>query len=131
MKYLIGLLLFASTASATTYTNLVRAIHMVESGGQINAKDGDNGRAIGPFQIHKSYWADATTYDKTIGGRYEDCRNYDYALKIVNAYLHRYGKRFIEAENWQALARIHNGGPNGWKIKATLRYWERVKRHMD
>lgn len=28
---------------------------------------------------------------------------------------------------YEVLARIHNGGPNGWKKRSTLRYWARVK----
>ena len=28
------------------------------------------------------------------------------------------------------LARIHNGGPNGYKNKLTVKYWEQVKKHL-
>jgi len=28
------------------------------------------------------------------------------------------------------LARIHNGGPNGYKSKLTIKYWERVKKYL-
>ena len=28
------------------------------------------------------------------------------------------------------LARIHNGGPDGYKSKLTIKYWERVKKHL-
>ena len=28
------------------------------------------------------------------------------------------------------LARIHNGGPNGFKNPATVAYWEKVKKYL-
>lgn len=31
---------------------------------------------------------------------------------------------------YEVLARIHNGGPDGWRKEATKKYWERVKRHL-
>lgn len=89
---------------------------------------GDNGRAIGPFQIWKSYWQDAVEHDKNIGGRYEDCKNEDYARRIVLAYWDRYAPADATDEQ---LARIHNGGPKGHKLKATLKYWAKVKKEMN
>lgn len=113
---------------STTYGELVAAINQVEAGGRhANVPDGDSGLAIGPFQIHRDYWQDAVDYDQSIGGNYGDCRNYNYALKVVNAYLRRYAKKYIASENWEAVARIHNGGPNGYKHKSTVAYWLRVK----
>ena len=29
------------------------------------------------------------------------------------------------------IARIHNGGPNGWKKKSTDAYWAKVKKELD
>ena len=39
---------------------------------------GDQGRAIGPYQIWKSYWSDATDFAKSIGGKYEDVKEKGY-----------------------------------------------------
>lgn len=104
------------------------AIKQVETGG---CKDpskavGDNGKAIGPFQIHYVYWKDAVEYDPSIGGKYSDCKNEEYARKVVVAYLSRY------TPNWnpQTVARIHNGGPKGHKKSATIKYWNKVKENM-
>jgi hypothetical protein len=126
-------LLFASYAYGTekTYDDLIHAIHMVEASGRMNPPDGDQGQAIGPFQIHRAYWQDAVVYDKSLGGTYQDCRNYQYARKIVDAYFRRYGMNYIEQRDWKALARIHNGGgPNGATNPNTLVYWEKVKKHL-
>ena len=83
---------------------------------------GDAGKAIGRYQIHKPYWTDATQYDKTIGGCYDDCKKKSYAEKVVTAYLKRYGKRFIDSKDYVSLARIHNGGPSGHSAKCTEGY---------
>ena len=39
-------------------SKLFHAIQMVETGGQTNPENvvGDGGKAIGPYQIHESYW---------------------------------------------------------------------------
>ncbi|MEI6415505.1 MAG: transglutaminase N-terminal domain-containing protein [Pseudomonadota bacterium] len=39
-------------------------------------------------------------------------------------------ERFIRAENWEALARIHNGGPTGYRRPSTLNYWDRVQSNL-
>ena len=52
-----------------SYSNdeLVKAIHKVESGGRVGKILGDNGRALGPLQIHYANWKDAISFDKSIG----------------------------------------------------------------
>ena len=108
---------------------ILDAIHQVETGGCKNPSEavGDGGKAIGPFQIHQSYWADAVEHDPSIGGVYADCKNEAYARQIVIAYLSRYCKSWSD-EN---CARIHNGGPSGGKRKATVKYWQKVQKHLD
>jgi soluble lytic murein transglycosylase-like protein len=105
---------------------LLAAIRQVESGGNDNAV-GDQGRAIGPYQVWEIYWKDAVEYDKTIGGSYKDCYNPEYAKRVVIAYLSRYAPKNATAED---LARIHNGGPSGHKKSATIKYWKKVEKEM-
>ena len=116
-----------TAATASTSNSLLYAIHQVESSG--STKDniiGDKGKAIGPLQIHKAAWIDATQYDKSIKGSYQDCYKLDYSRKIFLAYMQRYGKgKTIEQQ-----ARIWNGGPKGYKKSATIKYWEKVKGHL-
>ena len=101
------------------------AIRQVESGGDCTLV-GDGGRAIGPYQIHREYWADAIAADKTLGGKYEDCRGEAYARRVVKAYLSRYGKGKSDAQ----MARIHNGGPRGHLKPATLKYLAKIEKEM-
>ena len=53
---------------------ILDAIRFVESSGRDDVPDGDDGRAIGPFQIHEVYWRDAAAFDPDLGGTYQDCR---------------------------------------------------------
>jgi hypothetical protein len=116
----------APRAALTRYAKLLEAIRQVESHGNPNLV-GDNGKAIGSFQIWRTYWKDAVEHDKTIGGKYEDCKNDEYAKRIVLAYWDRYAPK--NATNEQ-LARIHNGGPQGWKNSNTIKYWNKVKKEL-
>ena len=106
--------------------DLLTAIRQVESNGNDNAV-GDNGKAIGPYQIWYSYWKDAVEYDKTLGGCYEDCYKPEYARRVVIAYLSRYAPKNATAQD---LARIHNGGPKGYKNSKTIKYWNKVKKEL-
>jgi hypothetical protein len=130
MRILLFILLSFAVKAANLDAGFVRALHKVETGGRNGAILGDNGRALGPFQIHKNYWLDAVTFDKSIGGKYADCANYSYSLKIVTAYLNKYGKAAILKKDYKSQARIHNGGPNGLDKEQTNIYWLKVKKNL-
>lgn len=104
----------------------MEAIRQVESHGNPNLV-GDNGKAIGSFQIWRTYWQDAVEHDSSIGGKYEDCKNDEYAKRIILAYWDRYAPKNATDEQ---LARIHNGGPQGWKNPKTVKYWNKVKKEL-
>jgi hypothetical protein len=88
---------------------------------------GDGGRAIGPYQIWREYWKDAVEWDKTIGGRYEDCMDKAYSERIIRAYWSRYAPKGATVEQ---LARIHNGGPKGHLRSGTAKYWKKIVKAM-
>jgi hypothetical protein len=115
--------------SNKNYSNLelAKAIHQVESSGRTgNNIIGDNGRAIGPLQIHYSNWKDATDFDKKIGGKYSDCHKLEYSKLIFDAYLRRYGN----GKSAEDRARIWNGGPKGSEKSVTKHYWKEVKKNL-
>ena len=109
---------------------LLNALAVVESNNNDMAV-GDNGRAIGRFQIWEIYWHDAVAFAPCIKGEYKDVTDKDYAERIITAYLLRYAKESVESKDFERLARIHNGGPKGYKKKATLKYWNRVEKELD
>ena len=108
-------------------TELIDALIQVESNGNDDAV-GDNGNAIGCLQIWKIYHTDATERSN-IGGKYLDCYTRSYSILVFDAYMRRYARSAwtdplkFDAEK---VARIHNGGPRGYKKKATEKYWKKV-----
>lgn len=119
---------------------LFDAIKKQETG---NEKDpltavGDEGRSIGPFQIMKSYWADAAEYDDSLkdnGGSWEKTQgpgSVEYSKRVIQAYMNKYATeaRLGRPPTYEDIARIHNGGPNGYKKDSTKKYWEYVERNL-
>lgn len=114
-----------------TLEQLLDAIAQVES----NCNDlaiGDSGKAIGRFQIHKSYWIDGTAYLK-VSWPYSDVKDVVKARQVVRAYLAQYAtkKRLGRIPTLEDMARIHNGGPDGYKKAATKKYWIKIKNVLD
>lgn len=107
---------------------VIGAIRAVESGGDDNAV-GDGGQAIGPYQIHRGYWQDATRF-LGVDWPYSDARDPVKAARAVRAYTSHYAAYYRRPWTPETIARIHNGGPAGWKKTATLPYWSRVQNRM-
>ncbi len=125
-----------------SFEDLLDAIEQVESGGDPNAV-GDDGAAIGAYQIHKIYVDDVNRiialYMKDVNFRftYKDRWDKDKSGTMVGIFTNHYTKFYV-VETWrlgmsnnEARARIHNGGPTGWKKDCTKAYWEKVKRAFE
>jgi hypothetical protein len=117
--------------SDSEWRSFYDALRQTETGAEPNeglGAVGDNGNAIGPYQIWDAYYADAKQYDSGIGGVYEDVKN-DKALseRVVKAYICRYLPKNGSMED---AARIHNGGPKGHKKKSTLGYLKKFKKFL-
>ena len=103
---------------------------IVESGGDASAI-GDNGAAVGCLQIHKIVVDDVNrVYDTSFvyADRYDRAKS----IELAKLYLKHYctEKRLGRQPTVQDAARIWNGGPNGYKKKATLPYWRKVKQQI-
>jgi len=105
--------------------NLITALMIVESSGNDQAI-GDNGRAIGPLQIHREVILDVNRFTGS-HYRHQDMTNRVQARAVCEAYLKHYGKGCTTEQ----LARKWNGGgPSGDKKKATEAYWNKVRKHL-
>jgi hypothetical protein len=109
---------------------LLTALIAVESNGNPNAI-GDDGLAYGCLQLHAGYVQDATEYARQ-DWTHEDAFDPATARQIVRAYMARYAteRRLGRTPTYEDVARIHNGGPNGYKKAATDKYWQKVKKKL-
>ena len=120
-----------------TFDDLLDAIEWVESKGDPDAV-GDNGKAIGSFQIWKIYVDDVNRILKLQGIE----RHFFYRARLSRSasremamiYLIYYSDK-AEVGSWDAYletaARIHNGGPKGYLKESTKPYWLLVKARME
>jgi soluble lytic murein transglycosylase-like protein len=114
-----------------TILTLIFALIAVESNGNDRAI-GDNGLAYGCLQLHAAYVKDAAEYAKK-DWTHQDAFDRETSIDIVLAYMSRYATearlgRPVTAED---IARIHNGGPNGYKKEATVKYWKKVEAQLN
>jgi hypothetical protein len=108
----------------TTLSNLISALIIVESSGN-DLAIGDNGRAVGPLQIHRGVVLDV---NRITGSHYrhQDMTNRVAARAVCQAYLTHYGR----GATTEQLARRWNGGPTGDRKSATVAYWAKVKKEL-
>lgn len=127
MKAKLLLLCLASlaTANAAPPESFWRALHHVETSGRLGPIKGDNGAALGPLQIHRVYWQDSG-----VPGTYSQCADLAYSRRVATAYFKRYARAAWDRGDVVTLARIHNGGSNGHKKRATLAYARKVVNAM-
>ena len=108
----------------TTLSNLISALIIVESSGNDQAI-GDNGRALGPLQIHRGVVQDV---NRITGSHYKhsEMTNRVAARAVCEAYFRHYAK----GATTEQLARRWNGGPTGDRKSATDAYWAKVKKQL-
>lgn len=106
------------------------ALREVETGFSNNPLDGDGGRSIGPYQISRAYWEDATV-DFWERGVYQDCRSAKYAETVIEAYMARWCPDALISHDFETMARTHNGGPRGPQKSSTYHYWNKVNAVMN
>lgn len=119
----------AATSANDPFPAVLKAMIYVESRGDPLAV-GDGGRAIGVLQIHKDYWRDATGF-LGVDWPYSDARDPVKAAAAVRAYCEHYAKAYNRPWTAETISRIHNGGPLGWKKRATIRYYRKILAHLE
>ena len=109
---------------------LYDAIRPVESSGNDYAV-GDDGKSKGPYGITRPWWADAC---EAAGENWDyDTYVWDRARceYLMYWYWRRYCPRALAELDFETLARVHNGGPDGARQACTLDYWRRVKGYLE
>ncbi len=110
---------------------LITALIQVESSGNDRAV-GDKHlkqKAYGPLQIRQPVCDDI---NRRYGTSYkaQDCLgNRELSIKLCKQYIGMYAtsKRLGHTPSNEDMARIWNGGPNGFRKVSTEKYWEKVR----
>jgi hypothetical protein len=127
---ILAALVSTAKAAPLDLDRLIPALVQVESNGNPRAV-GDNGKALGQLQIWSVVVIDV---NRAKGTRYTHKDAFDPAKAeaICRAYLSIYAtpRRLGRTPTMEDAARIWNGGPNGWKKKATDSYWHKVARAL-
>lgn len=82
------------------------------------------------YQIRKIYVKDVNRF--SVNYYYEDdVKDKDKSERMMCDYWYRYASLYRVKENkpvtYEVLARIHNGGPNGYEKASTVGYWRKVR----
>ncbi len=119
---------------------LLNAIRHVESGGDDCAIGDRNlrNKALGPYQIRRPYYDDAVQFNPSLRSGGRSFRNVwgvgseQYSEDVIRSYMKRYAtaKRLGHRPTYEDIARIHNGGPNGYKNPNTNKYWKKVQKAL-
>ena len=133
MKYVflaIVSMMGVMTVNAKPSDSLINAIIKVESNDNVNAI-GDNGKAVGCMQIWKVVVDDVNKVSK-LKYNYNDRFNKEKSIEIFKLYINKYAtaKRLGRTPTDEDMARIWNGGPNGFKKAGTKQYWLKVKAEL-
>ena len=124
MKYIFSFFV-ALSINAANMDDFFAALAKVESSNNpkaINKKE----NALGIYQIRVAYYKDSN-----VGGQHTDVYDPIIATKVVLAYFQRYEPKALKNNDFETLARCHNGGC-GWRKNKSLTdgYWNKIKKNL-
>lgn len=136
-KVLVLVILLVGCFVVNAENSFVKALIKTESNGNVDAI-GDNGKALGCLQIRKGVVDDVNkhypNYYREQLYTHDDAFCRDKAIEMCWLYLKYWGGVYEnetgKKPTKEIYSRIWNGGPNGWKKKSTLKYWEKVKKNL-
>ena len=110
------------------FTTFLNALRMTETGGEDQPENavGDGGMSLGPYQISRAYLSDSG-----VKGDWRRCRDRTFSEVVMVAYWKRHCPEALRTRDYETLARVHNGGPNGNRKASTLSYWRIVQGMMN
>jgi len=93
--------------------------------------DNKKENAIGKYQIRPIFVEDVNRILGVDVFEHSQARKKEYARRMIRTYLYHYGKRYKKVTGQEptieVLARIFNGGPNGYMKISTKNYGLRAK----
>jgi soluble lytic murein transglycosylase-like protein len=124
MKYLFSLFIVCSinAANIDTFFNALGKVESSNNPRAINKKE----YALGIYQIRPAYFKDS----KVIG-KHESVYDTAIAKKVCLAYFAKYEPQALKNNDFETLARLHNGGCGWRKNKSnTDKYWNNIKKNL-
>jgi len=115
---------------------LILAIIMVESGGN-NQAFNESENAAGCLQIRPICVKDINRIigeeKYCLNDRYDRVKSIEMFKIYTSHYYNRFKKEICQANisEFEAKARIWNGGPLGWQKDSTKKYWLLVKEQLE
>jgi len=113
---------------------LLDAIQKQETGGCVDPAHavGDDGRSRGWYQIQYAYWLDTRRPGdpRDRESYFRDTASRTVSRQVVLRYWSRYCPKALERGDLETLARVHNGGPAGHRVRATRSYWHNVRKRI-
>jgi hypothetical protein len=111
-------------------TLLIKTMFLVLKLTEASPVDNVAENAIGTYQIRPIFVQDVNRILKHEVFTHQDARNERKAKQMIYIYLDYYGSRYKaitgKEPDARILARIFNGGPNGWTKQATVDYGNRA-----
>ena len=99
---------------------------------QVESNNGQTSKNI--YQLTQKYIDDVNRISKDEAFLWDDRLNREKSERMMCIYWTYYGRLYLDhtgrTPTWETLARIHNGGPDGWKKYGTKKYWRRVQEHL-
>lgn len=112
-----------------THQELLEAIILVETRGD-STKVGDGGKAVGILQIHPIMVREVNNCAKKLSIEkeftYKDRKSKQKSIEMFWIW----AKCHHAESTDEKIARNWNGGPNGYKYKATEYYWGKVQKEL-
>lgn len=123
-----------SSAESDNSTRLFEAVAQVESGrnpDKVNEKED----AVGYAQLRKIAVDDVNRIVGQHRFTYADRYSVEKSREMFDVYTAYWGavyhRKTGNAVTPEIIARIYNGGPNGYKKESTVKYWNLVKSALD
>ena len=81
---------------------------------------------LGAYQISRAYWLDSG-----VSGNWEDVRDNAYAEAVMFWYFTRYASEALWNDDFEHLAKLHNGGPSQTTTRDVQVYWDKVQSKLS
>lgn len=128
----------AETGIDDSMDSLLSAMIIVESGGDVNAigKNGELGclqiRTVAVLDVNRILRRQGSTRQYTFSDRLLE----EKSREIAKVYLVHYALLAVDEMQGaisynEIMARVWNGGPQGYKKKSTIPYWRKVSKVLD